>query len=385
MDKSLITPLPRNLAKLGNRLAGRDIAVPLPCTEAGADFILRPETAGLEFPGQQEIGQEPVAQADIMLEADGEIWEIRAWGRAAEALCAPPGGLNAGLNAEDIPAELKPALLALTLEPLLDRASQALGHSFRLAWPACISQDSSPEQSAKEHFIVPFTLTGSDGNPAGAGRARIPFSAAALSALADLAKVFPRRAGADCSALPLSLSLCAGKEAFPVAILREAEPGDVVCFSCPAQPALTLEANGRALWTACLEDGKIAIQGVLNQSPTEAAMTAAPENTGTANSIEGQGPPATAAEPKTPGLSKEDIDALEILLTLELDERRMTIGELAALGPGHILDTTASLDAPVTIKAGGKAVGTGRLVEVGDRLGVLITSLSAHGRDKSAA
>jgi flagellar motor switch/type III secretory pathway protein FliN len=54
---------------------------------------------------------------------------------------------------------------------------------------------------------------------------------------------------------------------------------------------------------------------------------------------------------------------------------------LAALGPGHILDTTASLDAPVTIKAGGKAVGKGRLVEVGDTLGVLIVSLELHTQD----
>jgi type III secretion protein Q len=364
---ALIAPLPRNLAKLGSRLAGRDIAVPLPYGETG--FILRLETAGLEY--SQEIEPEiPAAQADVRLEVDGEIWEIRGWGRAAEALLAPPDGLNGELNAEDIPPELKPALLALTLEPLLDRASQALGHSFRLAWPP-----RSPQ--TKESFILPFTLTDSAGKPAGTGRARLPFSAAALSVMADLAKAFPRRPAADCSALPFSLSLCAGREAFPVTILREAEPGDVLCFSCPAKPALTLEANGQALWTASLADGKITIQGVLNHTTEEALMSDAPENIET----------AAAAEPQAPGLSKEDIDALEITLSLVLDERHMTIGELAALGPGHILDTTASLDAPVTIKVGGKAVGKGRLVEVGGNLGVLIASLelSAQGGDKGAA
>jgi len=45
--------------------------------------------------------------------------------RAAEALLALPDGLNP----EDIPAELKPVFLALTLEPLLDSASRTLGHT----------------------------------------------------------------------------------------------------------------------------------------------------------------------------------------------------------------------------------------------------------------
>jgi type III secretion system YscQ/HrcQ family protein len=217
---------------------------------------------------------------------------------------------------------------------------------------------------------LPFTLADGSGNPAGAGQAHIPLSAAALSVLADLIKIFPRRPAADCSALPLSLSLCAGRESFPVALLREAEPGDVLRFACPAKPALTLEAGGRALWTASLADGKITIEGLLNKHPEEAAMSATPERVG-----------ISAAGTGEPGLSREEIDALEITLTLELDERRITIGELAALGPGQVLDTAASPDAPVTIKAGGKAVGRGRLVEVGDSLGVLISSLELDARD----
>jgi len=361
MNNALIASWPRNLARLNSRLAGRDIAVPVPCGGTGPVFILRPETAELEFPAKWD-SEAGGGQADFVLEADGESWEIRAWGRAAEAMLASQDGLNP----EDIPAELKPALLALVLEPLLDRASQAMGHSFRLAW----AKDSTPENSARESFTLPFTLADSVGNPVGAGRARIPLSAAALSILANLARVFPRRPAADCSALALSLSLCAGRESFPIKIMRDAEPGDVLRFSGPVKSALTLEVDGQPLWTASLANGKIIIEGVLNKKTEEAAMNATPENAG-----------ASAPELKAPGLSPEDIDALEITLTLELDECRITIGELAALGPGHILDTTASLDAPVTIKAGGKAVGKGRLVEVGDSLGVLIASLELGAKD----
>ncbi|MDR1241958.1 MAG: type III secretion system cytoplasmic ring protein SctQ [Deltaproteobacteria bacterium] len=370
MDNALIASWPKSLAKLSGRLAGRDISVALSCGETGPVFILRPEPAGLEF-FDNRVSESAFeeGQTNFILEADGEEWRISAWGRAAETLLAPPDGLNA----EDIPAELKPALLALALEPHLDRASRALGHSFRLGWPPRAEarpKDAAPENSDRGHFMLPFILADSSGNPAGAGRARIPVSAAALSVLADLVKAFPRRPAPDCSSLPLSLSLCAGRESFPVNILRAAEPGDVLRFSCPAKPALTLEAAGLALWTASLADGKITIEGILNKNPEEAAMSARPENVGT-----------SAAGSKAPGLSPEAIDALEIILTLELDERRITIGELAALGPGQILDTAASLDAPVTIKAGGKAVGKGRLVEVGDSLGVLISSLDLGARD----
>ena len=367
MDNAKIPSWPRSLARVNSRFAGRDIAVPVPCGQPGSGFVLRLEPSGLEFPGEWESATE-AGQTELMLKVDGESWEIRAWGRVAEALLAPP----AGLNPEDIPMELKPALLALALEPLLDRASQTMGHTLRLAGP----HDSVPEHAVRERFTLPFTMADSAGNPAGAGQARIPLSAAALAVLADLAKAFPRRPAACCSALPLSLCLCAGRESFPLQILSEAEAGDVLRFAGPAKAPLTLEVNGRVLWTASLADGKMTIDGVLNTKPEEASMSVTPEDA-----------VLSAAAPKAPGLSREDINALEIILTLVLDERRITLGELAVLGPGQILDTAASLEAPVTIKAGDKTVGKGRLVEVGGSLGVLIASLElgVHDRGRNTA
>ncbi|MDR2892013.1 MAG: type III secretion system cytoplasmic ring protein SctQ [Deltaproteobacteria bacterium] len=386
MNNTLIAAWPQNLARLNNRLAGRDIAVQMPCAASGQTFMLRPEPGGLVFPCPNRFVQETAAgqadsTTDFMLEADGEAWQIRVWGRAAEDLLSPSHTV-AGLNAEDIPAELKPALLALALEPLLDQAGQASGHRFHLAWATESAQKSVV---AKEYFLLPFSLSDSAGNPAGAGEVIIPLSAAALSLLADLAKKFPRRSsqnglGQSAYALPVCLSLCAGREAFPLSLLREVEPGDVLRFACPAKPALTLEALNRPLWKASLIEGQIIIEGRLNKISEEAAMSATPENIGASaaeSEISGlKAPVIKAAEPKESGLSMADIDSLEIMLTLELDERRITIGELAALGPGQILASTASLDSPITIKAGGKAVGKGRLVEVGDNLGVLISCLN---------
>ena len=365
MNKKFLPTLPKNLARLCTRLANRDIAVPLVCAQSGISFILRLETGELEFFGGNFTQEKAVAQTDFLLEVDGEDWRLQAWGQAAEVLLAPP----AGLNPEDIPAELRPALLALALEPFLDRACAALGHTFRLSLP--IHALAEHDSSAQERFMLPFTLSDSAGNPAGAGRAQIPFSPAALSVLADLAKLFPRRLAADCSSLLLSLSLCAGREAFPLNLLRQAEPGDIICFSSPAEPTLTLEVNSLALWKARLADRRITIQGILNSNLEEIAMSATPEN------IE-----ESEHGAKIGGLSQEDLNVLEITLTLELDERRISVGELAALGPGQILETAASLDAPVTLKASGRSIGKGLLVEVGDRLGVQIISLNLRAKER---
>ena len=69
-----------------------------------------------------------------------------------------------------------------------------------------------------------------------------------------------------------------------------------------------------------------------------------------------------------------------MILSLELEERRISLGELAALTPGQTLETTASLEQPVTLKINGRAVGKGRLLDVGGRLGVMINSLCLAGQ-----
>ncbi|GHU06613.1 hypothetical protein FACS1894205_7490 [Alphaproteobacteria bacterium] len=130
MNQPLFNQLPPNLARLCSRLAGRDIALPLP------GFTLRPDLTGVRLRPQAETPDEDEAQMpgaglDFALEASGELWSIRAGGPALDVLLAPPEGLNV----EDIPAELRPAFWALTLEPLLDKASAALGRSLRLSSP----------------------------------------------------------------------------------------------------------------------------------------------------------------------------------------------------------------------------------------------------------
>ncbi|MDR1945898.1 MAG: type III secretion system cytoplasmic ring protein SctQ [Desulfovibrio sp.] len=368
--------LPQRLARLLTRLSRRVIDIPLLLGDR--TFRLCPNLAGTDTgPGK---GGYPRGGIRITLDVAGEPWLVRICGPVAEAL---PATLT-DLHPEDIPGELRPALWALMLEALLDRASAALGEKAVLTdvTTARDAEETGPEHPAgdRERWRLPFAVYNDTGGPAGSGFLLMPLSAGALSLSATAGNAFPRRLAGDTASLPLALSLCAGHEYFPLGLLREARPGDVLQFSLPAAPKLTLEVNTRALWTATLADGVVTLKGVLSRPDVkDVFMFPAPSDTGAASS---GNPEAPASERGTePGLSAAEVNALEVRLTLELDERLITVGELAALAPGHILETGVSPDAPVMLKVNGRAVGRGRLVEVGDRLGVMIVSLSLSASD----
>lgn len=84
--------------------------------------------------------------------------------------------------------------------------------------------------------------------------------------------------------------------------------------------------------------------------------------------------PDTAAAPAT----RHALDALEVLVHVEIGALTLPLAALAAMGPGHLLELpTPIADAPVRLVSCGRTLGTGELVAVGDNLGVRITHLAA--------
>ena len=79
---------------------------------------------------------------------------------------------------------------------------------------------------------------------------------------------------------------------------------------------------------------------------------------------------APSEETETAMNSQNDID---IRLSFELERRTITTGELEALSPGYTFAMNSEGQAPVTIRANGKAVARGRLVDMNGTLGVQIT------------
>ncbi|MGF1740039.1 type III secretion system cytoplasmic ring protein SctQ [Vibrio profundum] len=80
------------------------------------------------------------------------------------------------------------------------------------------------------------------------------------------------------------------------------------------------------------------------------------------------------------GLNHEEkpvnLDQLMVTLVLEVGHVDLAISELATLHSGKILETELKAEPKVRLKANGKVIGLGSLLQVGDRLGVRVDQLS---------
>ncbi len=70
-------------------------------------------------------------------------------------------------------------------------------------------------------------------------------------------------------------------------------------------------------------------------------------------------------------------DDLNFDVAFEIDRRSLTYDEVSTLKPGSVLTLSCSKQSPVSIKVNGKIVGSGRLVDLGDNIGVQITELKS--------
>ena len=71
-------------------------------------------------------------------------------------------------------------------------------------------------------------------------------------------------------------------------------------------------------------------------------------------------------------MDNSEINNIDIRLSFELDRRIITVGELEALAPGYTFSLNGDMSSPVTIRANGKAIARGRLVDMDGTLGVQI-------------
>ena len=82
---------------------------------------------------------------------------------------------------------------------------------------------------------------------------------------------------------------------------------------------------------------------------------------------------SVADEP--PGLPAR-IEDIDVRLTFDLGDKLMTVGHLAAVQPGQVLALDAALPRLVRIRANGRLVGRGELVQLDDRVGVRVLELA---------
>ena len=69
---------------------------------------------------------------------------------------------------------------------------------------------------------------------------------------------------------------------------------------------------------------------------------------------------------------------IPVTLTLEAGSARITLQELADLGPDSVVPLDTVVGEPLTIKVNGSAIGKGEVVVCGEAYGLKVLELSAN-------
>ncbi len=120
-------------------------------------------------------------------------------------------------------------------------------------------------------------------------------------------------------------------------------------------------------------------------SETSNMPTGATEGTpADTRTMERSGPAAspreTGSEPMAGGDAEPEFETvpvghLEVKLVFQVGSTEMTLDEFRTLKPGFCFELDQSVEQPVEIRANGKTVGAGTLLNVNGRIGVRVTEL----------
>jgi len=153
---------------------------------------------------------------------------------------------------------------------------------------------------------------------------------------------------------------------WPWSTLRSLEPGDVVLLGPHA-------GHGRpeAAWPATVFFGV----GITMQASTELDFQASSARLGAAPRP-GRGD-ADAADATPP----DAMDELQLPVSFEIDTARISLGELASMKAGTVIELDAPLlQSSVRLVCHGQTVAHGQLVCTGDHLGVRITRMGLENQ-----
>lgn len=356
------TRLPEAAAGLVNRLARP--RAPFEASVEGLPLRLAVGAVRLEpappMADAVEIGL-AVAQERLTLRLPGAVLD-----RLARALQPDLAGLPEG------PAG--PLLLELALAPLLDaaeRIARARITILSLA-PASGAVTSGMTLPVEGHLAgEPFPAQLDLGPPP-----RVAPGPPWHEALLALVEAAPAQA-APVSALPLALRFVAGQTRLTLRQLVSIEPGDAVL------PDLWHPARGET--RAMLGQNLVAVA----RTDRHTSTLKTPFRPAAEESAAASGEPEMAQDQAAKGADGADgaaeaqagpgLDAVSVALTFELGRRTLDLGELKAIGEGHVFDLGLDPENPIDLIANGARIGQGEIVEIGERIGVRVVRL--FGRD----
>ena len=305
----------------------------------------------------------------LRLEIWGETWQVLFSSHTLLGL--HPAGVCLA-EAADLPEALRLALIELSLAPGL----RLLANAFNLdAPPAILGEHAEiPKEFA---CSVPLALSLPDETIA--VTVYVPSREAAGTVLRRLGQ--EKRKRNPLPALHLSVALEIGTMRLTIPELSALQPEDILLPEslplCREQVCIRLSPDMAIRCT--LDNGRATVLGVEHGLPWAVEKEMRRENM--ADTPSDVTPKKEDAMPEFPANdagspeSAINLDALEMTIFFELDRRLLSVAEIAALTPGYTFTLPASPSGPVTVRANGKPLGTGRLVDVGGVLGVQLVSL----------
>ncbi|MBV6886918.1 type III secretion system cytoplasmic ring protein SctQ [Xanthomonas campestris pv. spermacoces] len=167
----------------------------------------------------------------------------------------------------------------------------------------------------------------------------------------------PARLPAWLAALRVNTRLRIGGRTASAALLQSLRPGDVL-LHCTASAAVT---SGDVLWGIA---GGAVLRAPVRLNLQQMILEASP--TMQHDTFEPELAPSTS-----------NVAELELPVQLEVDQLALSLSTLSGLQPGQILELSVPVDqADIRLVVYGQTIGTGRLLAVGEHLGVQILSMS---------
>lgn len=159
------------------------------------------------------------------------------------------------------------------------------------------------------------------------------------------------------SALRLSTRLRIGQRTAAATLLQSLRPGDVLLHALGPAPV----RSGELLWGI---PGGAVLRAPVHLNPQQMILETAP-------AMQHDTPESD------PSQSTADVAALELPVQLEVDQLALSLSVLSGLQPGQILELSVPVDqADIRLVVYGQTIGIGRLLAVGEHLGVQILSMS---------
>ncbi len=274
-------------------------------------------------------------------------------------LAAAHGHLLGGRYAGDADGETLAVLTEAALEPVFDLVEQATRKRFSLiSAMRAVAPDALPEAVGKP-AVHGYMLQLADGETT--YRLELWLDALGLGFMANALRSWPAADpdAAVWSMLPVPVYFCVGWTILPLSSVRSLARHDVVlldeCLAWGGMDRLMVRISDHWAVEAQIEGMRVRVT-----TEPERIMDEFEEEQG---------------DDFDDNRGGARLDDLPVRLQFDLGERTLPLAELQTVGPGFVFELGRELRRAVTIRANGRAIGDGELVEVDGQVGVLIRQL----------